>query len=227
MSAKGYSDQYLVADAIGKHDGVPPVAMLPVLLEAAEDFIDAYTEQTWLVSSVAAEMHTLNQWPQSTYSHYRTWAGSDSWWGLSGFGRRDAILTLNVTPVTTISAVRARWLYVGAPITTLPSTDYELVDPEMGQLMVSWTWFGQRLSIDYAVNETPVPADIRIAATKLVAYWVMPMINGGISADMGIKSYSIGQDLTVEFQDNTNMKLSAPPDVIHILDQYVNVLVGF
>jgi len=224
---KGYTDQYLIADVSGKHDGVPAVAMLDVLIEAAENWIDKYTQRAWLVSSVTAELHTLTTWPPTSYSHYRTWGGSD-WWDWSNSNRRDAIITLNVAPVTAITAVRARGLYVGAPITTLPATDYEIMDPNLGQLLIAATYFAQRLSIDYTCN-TPVPADIKYAASLLVSYWVGLMISAtGAAASLGIKSYSIGQDLTVEFQDTgTRLKLDAPPNVIFIANQYKNVLIGF
>ena len=71
MTSRGYTNQYLVADAMGKHDGVAPVAMLDMLIEAAELWVDGYTKLTWLVSSVTGEPHTLMTVPMATYSHSR------------------------------------------------------------------------------------------------------------------------------------------------------------
>lgn len=215
---KGYSNQHLVADAIGKHDGVPPVQSLPYWLAAAEAWIDKYTGQTWGITSVVAEQQTFDGC--STASHHGYNFNPILWAPRNGWG--DPIVYLRTYPVAAVSAVRARYLNLSAVTYTLATADYELVDAAHGQLLVSTNWIGQRLSIDYTVT-VPVPADITLAATLLVAAWVQPMITEtSAQALSGIKSYSIGQDLSVTFQDTASQSktMAAPAKVMEIVEQY-------
>lgn len=208
MTAKGYTDQYLVADALGTHDGVVPVLMLGMLLEAAEDWIDIRTGRGWLGTTVTAEPHYLS---------------GDV-----------ALVWLLQAPVAAITSVTARTQWVGSTVQTLPSTAYELIDPTRGKVLISSSYYLSQLAISYTTN-IPVPADIKLAATLLVASWARPMITGNMSTTStmdpatmraaGIKSYSIGQDLSVTFQDvaSSSMTLQAPIEVLRIVDQYGGV----
>lgn len=209
MSPRGYSNKYLVADALGTHDGVVPVQMVDTLVEAAENWITKRTGRAWLLTTIIGEQHIHK----------------------SGSG----IVQLRSYPVTAVTAVRGRITYVGALSTTLASTEYELLNAELGQLLVAMTRYGYRLSVDYTVN-APVPADISLAATLLVASWARPMLGGdGSSTDpvrlrtQGIKSYSIGQDLSVTFQDNNSEQVStqaAPVEVLRLVDPYRQMILA-
>jgi hypothetical protein len=216
---KGYSNKYLVADAIGTHDGVAPVQSLDYWLAAAEAWIDKYTGQTWGITGVTAEQHTFDGSSASvSYQGYNL--NPIMWVPRNGWG--DPLIYLRTYPVAAVSAVRARYLNLAAVTYTLVPADYELVDAAHGQLLVSTNWFGQRLSIDYTVT-VPIPADITLAATLLVTAWVSPMVNGTDSKALsGIKSYSIGQDLSVTFQDNASSSrtMAAPANVVEIVEQY-------
>lgn len=204
MAAKGYSNKNLVADALGTHDGVVPVLMLDLLLEAAENWIDIRTGRGWLGTTVSAEPHYLS---------------GDV-----------ALIWLRQAPVTAVTAVSARTLWAGSAVTTLPGTAYELMDPQRGKVLISSSFYYSQLAVSYTTN-IPVPADISLAATLLVASWARPMITGNMSATTmdpatmraaGIKSYSIGQDLSVTFQDaaSSSMTLQAPVEVLRLVDQY-------
>jgi hypothetical protein len=197
MVARGYSNQYLVADALGTHDGVVPVLMLNVLLEAAENWIDIRTGRSWLEGTVTDEPHTLS----------------------GDF----ALVWLRRSPVTAITQVTGRTLWVGSTVTTLPSTGYELIDPLRGKVLISSGFYNSQLAISYTTN-VPLPADIQLAATLLVASWARPMIStNGMPSTMGtnIQSYTIGQDLAVTFKDSDKqIALQAPVEVLRIVDQY-------
>lgn len=204
MVAKGYSNQLLVADALGTHDGVVPVLMLDTLLEAAEDWIDRRTGRAWLGSTVTGEPHVLTG--------------------------DQPLIWLRQAPVTGLTAVTARTLWAGSVVSLLPGSAYELMDPARGKVLVSSSYYYSQLAISYTTS-APVPADIQLAATLLVASWARPMIgNLGSSGSMdpvslralGIKSYQIGQDLQVTFQDTAGNveKLAAPIEVLRLVDQY-------
>jgi hypothetical protein len=204
MSPRGYSNKYLVADALGTHDGVVPVQMVDTLIEAAENWITRRTGRTWLQTTITGEVH----------SHTSS----------------TGIVQLKSYPVTAVSAVRARPAYVGALNVTLLTSQYELLDPALGQLLLTRWLCGYRLSIDYT-SSAPVPADITLATTLLTVSWARPMIlpDEPTATDpislraQGIKSYSIGQDLSVTFQDaetSQDTTLSAPIEVQRLVDQY-------
>lgn len=210
MSPKGYSSQGLVADALGTHDGVVPVQMLEVLLEAAENWIDKRTSRGWLGTSVTSEPHTL-----------------------SG---EFALIWLRQAPVVAVTAVTARTLWTGSQVQALPTTAYELMDPQRGKVLISSGYYHSQLAVSYTTS-APVPADIQLAATLLVAAWARPMIVGPLSSSSGgsmdpsmmiasgIKSYAIGQDLSVTFQDSGSgspgaMTLAAPVEVLRLVDPY-------
>lgn len=197
MVARGYTNQYLVADALGTHDGVVPVLMLDMLLEAAENWIDIRTGRGWLGTTVTAEPHYLS---------------GDV-----------ALIWLRQAPVTEVTTVTARTQWVGSIIQTLPSTAYELVDPIRGKLLISSSYYLSTLAVSYTTN-IPVSADIQLAATLLVASWARPMIStNGMPSTMGtnIQSYTIGQDLAVTFKDSDKqLTMQAPIEVLRLVDQY-------
>lgn len=206
MVAKGYSNQYLVADALGTHDGVVPVLMLDTLLEAAENWIDRRTSRAWLGSTVTGEPHTLTG--------------------------DQPLIWLRQAPVTALITVTARSLWAGSVVSPLPSSAYELMDPARGKVLVSSSYYYSQLAVSYTTS-APVPADIQLAATLLVASWARPMIGNAAASgsrpnplvlqSQGIKSYSIGQDLSVIFQDNggtASATMAAPIEVLRLVDQY-------
>lgn len=194
MTARGYSNKYLIADAIGKHDGIAPVQSLDLLIEAAENWVDRRTSRSWLNVTITGEPHQL-------------------------YGDRP-LLWLRRSPVLALTAVTARTMWANSTIQTLPTTAYELIDAARGKVLVSTSYYNSLLLFSYT-TDIPVPADIKLATTLLVASWVTPMIQGDVSIQGGIKSYSIGQDLSVTFQDaDKTMALSAPVEVLRLLEPY-------
>lgn len=218
---KNYTSQYLVADAIGRHDGEAPVDSLDLWMAAAESWIDRRAGRQWGITSVVGEQRSLHGQPARSQ---RMW-GPEAYLYLEAFPGHDYAVTLSVRPVSAVSAVRARQLTVGATVTTLATTEYELVDTARGQLLVSGMWRDYQLSIDYTVN-VPIPLDITLAATQLVVFWIQPMLHGTEqNALKGIKSYAIGQDLQVTYQDTGKLAtMDVPASVTGLVDQYRGVL---
>lgn len=217
VTTKGYTNQYLVSDAIGLHTGEAPVTSLDYWIAASEAWIDLRTQRSWGITTVTGEQQQFDacpMWPQRAYDMNPLRFTPNNGWA-------DPLVYLKVAPVTAVSAVRARFLSLGATIYTLAVSDYELVDAAQGWLLVSTNWVGYRLSIDYTVN-VPIPADITLAATQMVVSWIQPMLYGTDSKALsGIKSYSIGQDLSVTFQDvGKVMVMSVPDSARALVDQH-------
>jgi hypothetical protein len=216
---RGYTSAYLVSDAIGAHTGEAPVDSLDFWMAAAENWIDLRAQRSWGITTIVAEQQNFDA---RAVQHAPAWSINPLRWTPNN-GWADPLVYLRTYPVTAVSAVRARYLSLGATTFVLPGSDYEIIDGPKGWLLVSTNWVGYRLSIDYTVN-VPVPPAITLAATQLVVSWIQPMLVGTDSKALsGIKSYSIGQDLSVTFQDSASssaMVMGAPKSVTDLVDQY-------
>ena len=131
------------------------------------------------------------------------------------------LLYLKQRPVAVLTEVRLRPPYVNVVDTVLVAgVGYSLRDASRGEVRLSWfpaEW-------DALVTYTPavaVPAPIEFAATLAVLHYLRPIMDG---VAPGIKSYSIGQELEVEYAD-TATTLGLPLEVTTLLAPWMSGLV--
>jgi len=200
-----YVDQTAVETYLGRSLTAAEAAQFSTVADAATEAIDRYTGRSWQASTVTAELHTV-------------------------LGRT---VRLDVTPVSAISLVRMRSQAIGASWTTLADgTGYELLDAAGGLLALSGAYdviasdspgYGQILEVTYTVGGG-VPAPITLAAEMLVA-GSLASAQGVSNQAQGIKSYSVGGELSVTYFTSTelgNASASAalPAGVRALLDAY-------
>lgn len=183
MVAKGYTHAGYVATYLGRV--LTPQENLAVvdLVEPVEAWIDGRARRAWLTGSVAGEVH-YEPGPN---------------------------LYLRSTPVASVTSVAARGGMADASDTTLTAgEDYEvrslagghlylpILDPAATKLLPGYGAY-DRITVAY-VPDTGLPADIRLAATMLVCHYLRPVSEGLMP---GIKRYSVGGELTVEYADGS------------------------
>jgi hypothetical protein len=161
---------------------------------AASDHIDRVTGRTWVAGTVTGEVQQV----------YRDAYGYQSWTRLSR------------PPVTAISSLAVRSLYLGATSTVLTSpSGYDLVDPATGLVLVNAT-AGDMVTVTYTSSPT-VPSDIKEATIMLAAEWLSVALSSASSMTYSkIKAGSA--ELT--FRD-----VDMPPRAKLILDSYRSGLV--
>lgn len=197
MTARGYTTVELVVNEMGVELTAPQLDQIADMIADAESWIDVQTGRAWIVTSpTTGELHTIDQ---------------------------SRLVYLNNRPVTAVSSVVARGTYVGATNRTLvANTDYELIDAAHGILMVNdpasgydiitdRVWSDTLLTVAYT-SSTPVPADIQRAATLLVSAW---MLARTLTDYRGLKSYSVGSELSVTLADGSQG--AVPGDVMQII----------
>lgn len=187
MALRGYSTNVLVAAEMGRTFTVAQQSQCDGLIEEAEDLIDQITSRAWLSTSpVTDELHTVE----------------------------GPVVYLTNKPVTAITSVKVRRMAIGSTDTTLTAgSTYELLDAANGVLSLGNAYREYLVKVTYTFT-TPeaVPPLIRRAATMLVAHWMVPRLN---TDSYGIKRYSVGQELTVEFKDDGSR--GVPDEVMDIL----------
>lgn len=150
MAAKGYATTTTVAAYLGATFTAGQITEAGLLIQAAEEWIDARMGQAWLVASPTTEIHTVPA---------------------------DGMLRLYNRPVTAITSVAVRAPTIGATSTALVAgTSYELLDAATGLLAVS-LYQGYRASVVYT-HTLAVPERIALATKLLVAYWMEPILSG-------------------------------------------------
>lgn len=183
--AKGYTTLAAVNAYLQRTLTPDQVEAMDFILEGVETFVDQKTGQTWGVSPIVGDVYVAANEP----------------------------VTLRSSPVTTIQEVRAYDNLGTTPQVLVPNVDYRLIDPARGLLWVHGSFV---VGYDYfQVDYTPsavVPADVKLAATMIVAQFMAPALNNGA---VGIKSYSIDGE-SVTFQDS-----SIPKAAVDILEDLV------
>jgi hypothetical protein len=110
---------------------------------------------------------------------------------------RDGLVRLRNRPVTAITSVTVRTNAIGSESTTLTEDEtYELLDATKGVLAVG-SYSGYRATVIYT-HTTPAPEIVALATKMLVGYWMRPLLGGDAQ---GVKSYSVGGELSVTYQD--------------------------
>ncbi len=191
-----YIDATDLETYLGRSLTVAEAAQAATVIGAAEEAIDRYTGRTWSGTSVVDERHTI--YGQSVY--------------------------LNRKPVAAISSLTLRSPEIGATaVAQMLGTGYELLDATRGLLLVQASR-GTILTVTYTVTVS-VPDSITLAAQMLAA-GMLGSAAATANQAQGIKRYSVGGELTVEYFDTAaSTGASLPSGVRALLDAYRRPLV--
>lgn len=186
MTHRGYSSPSLVAEELGVTFTAGQTTQAEGLIEEAEAFVDRFTGRAWITTSPATETLVVPA---------------------------DGLVYLTRRPVTAITSVSVRPATIGGASTALAaSSSYELLDAATGLLAVSSGYHGYRVSVTYThTNDiAALPADIRRAATLLVAHWLTPRLH---PERAGLAALSLGSGEIAQ----TFRRREIPAEVLAIL----------
>lgn len=188
MPARGYTTIARLESYLGLDLTTAQETEAGRLIEAAEQLIDVETGKAWLVATAV-----------TNEAHYRDHLGGP-------------LLFLRSAPVASVTSVTGRGSWNDTTETTLVAgTDYELRDSALGTLYVpAWSAY-QRLRVTYTPTNVAAPELLVLATNELVAWWLQPLLNStdGVSLT-GIKSFSLGGDLSVTYADTVAQR-GIPP----------------
>jgi hypothetical protein len=189
-----YTDATAIAAYVGVALTPAQTTQAAVVAQAATDWIDLYlANRSWQsAAAVTNELHTVN-------------------------GER---VYLDRRPAVAITSVAVRQPIVSTVWTPLGPTQYELIDPQHGALLV--VGFGSYLAqVSYSHAASPAPPPIALAATMIASNW----LSNALQPDaFGIESVAVGQnDVTVKFAAGA---ADVPPEALRILGSYRSVAVA-
>jgi hypothetical protein len=192
---RGYTDAMKIGDYLGRTLTAQQFAQATQLVGAVESYIDRCTGRTWLgASPTTAEVHDI----------------------------LGPYLYLENRPVTAVEDVNVRVSPTGDD-TLLAATDYLLLDSVRGKLFMP-AYYGWQARVTYTHGGPALPADLALAATMLGAHWLQSNIDGASGVGPGIKSYSVGQELSVTYADSSSSDPAAeygiPDNAKRIIDGY-------
>lgn len=170
----GYTDATKIAAYLGVTLTAGQITQAGVLAQAASDWIDRFTGQSWQDDgTIADELH-------------------------SPVGDR---VYLNNRPVSAVSAVSTRQPMVSSDWSLLDSAQYELFDAANGVLLISgWASAGLAVKASYTHTATTAPTPVSLAATMIAASWLQPTIS---PSTVGLESIAVGQsDIDLTFSDS-------------------------
>ena len=157
------------------------------LLAAASAYVDRYTGQTWVAATVTGEIQTV----------------------------RDGMIRLDRRPISGVTTVSVRGVYLGASSTVLTSpTGYEIINAAEGQLLIGAN-DGAMATVTYTAAPT-VPDDIEQATIMLASYWLGAAITPAGLVYSKIKSDE--EELT--YRNANDKDTPIPPSVQAILNGY-------
>lgn len=200
---KGYCDALKIGDYLGLTLTPQQYAQATQLVPAVEAYIDRCTGRAWLAPSpVTDELHVI----------------------------RGPVIYLNNRPVTTLTSVTVALGWPDAfsswasPTTLVADSQYLLVDPTRGEVWLTPSYHGYAARITYTHGGPALPADLALAATMLGAHWLQRHIDGASGVGPGIKSYSVGQELSVTYADSSSsdpgVTYGVPDDAAALIDGY-------
>lgn len=166
---------------------------------AASDYIDRVVGKSWQGRTVGGELQTVPS---------------------------NGIVRLDYRPVASVTSVTSRSLIVGeTPRVLVAGTDYELIDPLNGQILVNGYGYdvitttgcaGQVLTIAYVVG-TAVPSDIAMAANIIAAGYLVAA-PAASNAARGIQKLKAGSaEITY---DPIDREMTVPPAAYALLAAY-------
>lgn len=222
MAIRGYTSVERVEHHTGRTFTDGQRAECSLLLPVAEAWIDGYCRRTWgTTTPLTGEVHRLSAptWPAGT-------GAVDVVYDLSWYPPLSVRLT--VRPVASVSAVSVRTSAPGSvPQPLVAGTQYELLDPDTGLLSVASGYAGWLVLVDYT-PAVPVDPRVELAATKLVAAWMRPALEGvNASTTGGATSYQVG-DVRVSYGQPQagSVAATATSGVLGIPDEALAPLAG-
>ena len=134
-------------------------------------------------------------------------------------------LYLDRSPITSVTTVKVRPPSIGAADSTLTlASTWELLSTSRGLIRL-YGYAGWEARVTYT-PAVATDARLSLAAKKLVAFWMRPLLDG-VSGD--VQSYSIGQELQVTFKQGgaSSKALGVPDDVVALVDSINPVVWAF
>lgn len=168
-----YTDATRIAAYLGTTLTADQQTQAAVVAQAASDWIDQYLGggRTWQASTaVTDELHPT--------------AG-------------DRIF-LNRRPVSAITQIKVRQPVVSAQWTVLGATQYELLDPAYGVVLIIG-WGDYLAAVSYTHTANPAPSQVQLAASMIAANWM----------SLTLQPDSFGIDQIAVGQNDVNVKFSA------------------
>lgn len=207
MSVKGYTSVLAISAYLAQISSAISTLtsdqqdQATTLMGAAETLIDRETRRQWMVPAITGERYDLTL----------------------------PVLYLTQAPVTSVESIATRTTQVGDTPTTLTAgTDYELIDPTLGQIVFAsgygaadpgaprLQWAPSIAFVSYTPNR-PVPADISHVATLICAHSLYMTLNND---RWGIERAQVqGVNMTVQY-DGALTQLVVPDAAQTILDSY-------
>jgi hypothetical protein len=201
-----------VLGSLGLPVETAPVAQINALLGVADAAVQAYCGRQWLSGAITNEVYTPD----------------------------GPLLYLRQRPISSVESIVGHRAYQATTTTLVAGTDYAVQDLARGLVTLRgigqwqsggssstygrgllpthprepWTLPYSYLTVSYT-PAAPVPADVSLAAALLVGTWLQTTTQG-ITPD--IKTYSVGQELTVTRFDPSASAL--PPPVATLLAPY-------
>lgn len=166
-----YTDATKIAAYLGVTLTAPQITQAGLAAQAASDWIDEYKGRSWQDDdgAVSGEVHYVS---------------GDRLW-------------LNRRPAVAITSVETRGaVFTGSDWTTLSASQYELLDPANGVLLIAGSG-NYEARVGYTHTATSAPSQIAFAATVIAASLLGPTLRPNTD---GLQSVAVGQnDVSVKF----------------------------
>ena len=190
-----YTDATKIAAYLGLTLTSPQQTQAGVVADAATAWVERHTGRSWQIASpVTDELHEL--------------VGDTVY--------------LNQRPATAVSAVKTRERYADAGVTTLSTSEWELLDATNGVLLIlGWAARGILALVTYTHTATAAPDDVELATTMIASAWLSQTLR---PSTQGVDQLSVGQnDITVKFSASRS---DVPAEAVSILRAYRQIVVA-
>lgn len=190
-----YTDSSLIAGYLGITLTGPQETQAGTLADAATAWVDKYTGRTWRTASpVTDEIHVIVG--NAVYLTHR--------------------------PVSAVTSVKTRQDASDAGITTLTTSQWELIDAANGKLLITgWASSDLLALVSYTHTVSDPPDDVLLATTMIAASWLQQALRPNTA---GVESVSVGQnDISVKFAASRG---DVPAEALSILRAYRAVVVA-
>lgn len=188
--SKGYTTNAAIASFLGLTFSGDQQSEADTLIGAAEAYIDRETRKGWLLGPITGERYNLTT----------------------------PTLYLRSHPIISVQSVITRTQAIGdPPYTAIAGVDYEVFDLNLGQINFSSGYSGPRAValVSYTPN-LPVPGDIALCATMIVANSLYPALNPGV---YGLASAQVDKDVVMKYTSDAS-QLLIPATAQRIIDGY-------
>lgn len=190
-----YTDASLIAGYLGVTLTADQQTQAGRLADAATAWIDRHTGDTWQTASpVTDETHEI--------------IGD--------------VVYLDRRPVASVTSVKTRQAFADAALTTLGTSQWELLDAANGKLLIlGFATPGLLAVVSYTHTQADPPDDVLLAATMIAAGWMGQALRPNTQ---GVDSVNVGQgDIQVKFSATRG---NVPQEALSILNAYRRVVIA-